>query len=46
MMARLVGERHLLYGSDRPVIEPEPSQRDASLQTNASKLLAGLAVAA
>jgi predicted TIM-barrel fold metal-dependent hydrolase len=45
-MARLVGERHLLYGSDRPVIEPESSDRDASLQTNASKLVPGLAVAA
>jgi predicted TIM-barrel fold metal-dependent hydrolase len=38
MMARRVGERQLLYGSDRPVVEPELTGREALLQANAARL--------
>ncbi len=38
-MARLVGERQLLYGSDRPVIEPIGTDRDAQLQANGAVLV-------
>jgi 6-methylsalicylate decarboxylase len=44
MMARRVGEAQLLYGSDRPVIEPQPTGRDRLLQANGSQLLARLHV--
>jgi predicted TIM-barrel fold metal-dependent hydrolase len=47
MMAHRVGEAQLLYGSDRPVIEPKPTGRDALLQRNAAALFGGVeAVAA
>jgi predicted TIM-barrel fold metal-dependent hydrolase len=39
-MARQVGEARLLYGSDRPVIEPILTPRDAGLQRNAGAILA------
>jgi 6-methylsalicylate decarboxylase len=39
MTARRVGELQLVYGSDRPVIEPQTTGRDRSLQINASDLL-------
>ncbi len=39
MMARRVGELQLVYGSDRPVVEPETTGRDRALQINASDLL-------
>jgi predicted TIM-barrel fold metal-dependent hydrolase len=39
MMVRRVGELQLVYGSDRPVIEPQTTGRDRSLQTNAGDLL-------
>jgi 6-methylsalicylate decarboxylase len=39
MMARRVGELQLVYGSDRPVIEPQATGRDRSLQINAGDLL-------
>ena len=42
MMVRRVGEAQLLYGSDRPVIEPQPTGRDRLLQANGSQLLARL----
>ena len=46
-MVRLVGERQLLYGSDRPVVEPIATARDAELQENAAELLvAGAALRA
>jgi predicted TIM-barrel fold metal-dependent hydrolase len=38
MMARRVGETQLLYGSDRPVIEPRATGREALLQANAGAL--------
>jgi predicted TIM-barrel fold metal-dependent hydrolase len=38
MMARRVGETQLLYGSDRPVIEPKATGREALLQRNAAML--------
>jgi 6-methylsalicylate decarboxylase len=44
MMARRVGEAQLLYGSDRPVVEPQQTGRDRLLQANGAKLLAGLHV--
>src|SRR5437763_3084943 len=46
MMVRRVGETQLLYGSDRPVIEPTTTGRDTRLQANAARLLASLAVTA
>jgi hypothetical protein len=39
-VAQHVGARALLYGSDRPVIEPVRTERDASLQANAARLFA------
>ena len=39
MTARRVGELQLVYGSDRPVVEPQTTGRDRSLQINASDLL-------
>lgn len=38
-MARLVGERQLVYGSDRPVVEPSFTGRDAVLRTQAGELV-------
>jgi 6-methylsalicylate decarboxylase len=38
-MARLVGPRQLLYGSDRPVIEPVRTGREVELMSNAAELL-------
>ncbi len=40
LLARLVGERQLLYGSDRPVIEPVRTGREVLLAVNAAALLA------
>jgi predicted TIM-barrel fold metal-dependent hydrolase len=37
-MARWVGPEQLLYGSDRPVVEPSPSGREALLMENAGWL--------
>jgi 6-methylsalicylate decarboxylase len=39
-MARRVGEGQLLYGSDRPVIEPIATGRENVLQANAASLFA------
>ena len=41
-MARRVGLDQLLYGSDRPVIEPAVTGRDALLQANGTSLFAQL----
>lgn len=41
MMARRVGEGQLVYGSDRPVVEPVATGREHLLQRNAAALLAG-----
>ena len=38
-LAKLVGEHRLLYGSDRPVIEPPRTGHEASLAANAAALL-------
>jgi predicted TIM-barrel fold metal-dependent hydrolase len=38
-MAARVGPERLVYGSDRPVIEPTPTGRDEALQTNAMRLV-------
>jgi 6-methylsalicylate decarboxylase len=45
-MARRVGSSQLVYGSDRPVLEPLPSGREAILQTAAADLLAPARLAA
>jgi hypothetical protein len=37
-IAREVGESQLVYGSDRPVVDPAPTALDASLQANAGRL--------
>jgi predicted TIM-barrel fold metal-dependent hydrolase len=42
MMARRVGEGQLLYGSDRPVIEPKLTGRERLLQRNAGALFDGV----
>jgi 6-methylsalicylate decarboxylase len=39
-LARLVGEAQLVYGSDRPVVEPVSSARDIALRENAALLSA------
>jgi 6-methylsalicylate decarboxylase len=44
-MARRVGSAQLLYGSDRPVIEPFASGRDTELRENASWLAVARAAA-
>jgi len=46
MMARTVGAAQLLYGSDRPVIEPIATGREAMLQTNGADLFARIEAAA
>lgn len=46
MMARQVGWSQLLYGSDRPVIDPTPTGYERSLQRTAGALFEELAVAA
>ncbi|MGZ4185296.1 MAG: amidohydrolase [Solirubrobacteraceae bacterium] len=45
-MARRVGSSQLVYGSDRPVLEPLPSGREAILQAAAADLLAPARLAA
>ncbi len=45
-VARRVGVDQLVYGSDRPVIEPTPTGRDAALQVNAAHLVTQIAIAA
>lgn len=45
-MAAHVGRSQLLYGSDRPLAEPDPSSLHASLQTQGATLFASRAVAA
>jgi hypothetical protein len=38
-MARRVGPEQLVYGSDRPVVEPTPTGREALLAANGAALL-------
>jgi predicted TIM-barrel fold metal-dependent hydrolase len=38
-MAQHVGPEHLLYGSDRPVVDPPPSAADTPLTENSARLL-------
>jgi hypothetical protein len=38
-MARRVGAEQLVYGSDRPVVEPTPTGREALLAANGAALL-------
>jgi 6-methylsalicylate decarboxylase len=40
-MARRVGAAQLVYGSDRPVVEPQFTGHDRSMQINAGELLSG-----
>jgi 6-methylsalicylate decarboxylase len=44
MMAHRVGETQLVYGSDRPVIDPLPTGRDRLLQTNSGNLITAVHV--
>lgn len=44
MMVGRVGEAQLVYGSDRPVIEPQTTGRDRLLQMNAGGLLPAVSV--
>jgi len=41
-MARRVGAEQLVYGSDRPVVDPMPTGREAPLQANGARLVARL----
>lgn len=45
-MARRVGASQLVYGSDRPVLEPAPTGREAILQAAGANLLAPSSLAA
>jgi 6-methylsalicylate decarboxylase len=45
-MARCVGAGQLVYGSDRPVIEPIESGREEQLRANAARLLTRVGAAA
>ena len=45
-IAQRVGDDQLVYGSDRPVVDPVPTERDATLQANAGELLEMLRSAA
>jgi hypothetical protein len=45
-MARRVGNDQLVYGSDRPVVEPARTSHDAAHQVNAAALVAPIAIAA
>jgi 6-methylsalicylate decarboxylase len=45
-LSRRVGERQLLYGSDRPVLEPVNSGRDRALQSSAAALFATMGAVA
>jgi predicted TIM-barrel fold metal-dependent hydrolase len=45
-MARCVGAGQLVYGSDRPVIEPIQSGREEQLRANAARLLTQVGAAA
>jgi 6-methylsalicylate decarboxylase len=45
-MAGWVGAGQLVYGSDRPVVEPTPTGRDAELMLNSGRVLVGAAAAA
>jgi 6-methylsalicylate decarboxylase len=45
-MANQVGRDQLVYGSDRPVIEPPRTERDATLKTNAARLFENTPIAA
>lgn len=42
-MARQVGEAQLVYGSDRPVVEPVANAFDAALQANGARLIEAVA---
>ncbi|MCL2419764.1 MAG: amidohydrolase [Conexibacteraceae bacterium] len=44
MTASIAGDSQLVYGSDRPVIDPRPTGRDRSLQINSGNLLTGVPV--
>jgi hypothetical protein len=44
MTARRVGEPQLVYGSDRPVIDPKRTGRERLLQQNCGRLFAGVPV--
>ncbi|MFL5861036.1 MAG: amidohydrolase [Solirubrobacteraceae bacterium] len=46
VMARLVGTAQLVYGSDRPVVEPIVTGRDSELMVNAARVLAAAEVPA
>ena len=45
-MARHVGVRQLVYGSDRPVVEPTPTGHEALLKRNGARLLSSIGIPA
>ncbi len=45
-MARLLGPDRLVYGSDRPVVEPVATGRERELMANAAAVLTAEAVPA
>ncbi|MFL5864984.1 MAG: amidohydrolase [Solirubrobacteraceae bacterium] len=44
VMARLVGPAQLVYGSDRPVVEPVVTGRESELMVNAARVLTAVEV--
>jgi predicted TIM-barrel fold metal-dependent hydrolase len=46
IMARLVGPDQLVYGSDRPVVEPVATGRERALMANAARIVSGARVPA
>ena len=44
VMARLVGPDQLVYGSDRPVVDPVRTGREHALMANAARVLSGSAL--
>jgi hypothetical protein len=45
-MARIVGQPQLVFGSDRPVVDPEPEAGQAALQANGAQVIEPLELAA
>jgi hypothetical protein len=39
VLARLVGAEQLVYGSDRPILDPLPTGREALLAENGARLV-------
>ena len=45
-MAQWVGQAQMVYGSDRPVLEPIRTRRDRALMENGARVMRGVGAAA